>query len=204
MADVTSGTDSAPRAVRTPLRFGTITVVGGGCYGGYYVRQLARAHAAGAAEWEHLVVVDRDPDCAVSRLVPADRPEHLRVEVSEWGAYFGEYLDSASTRPELHAADAIVPSPLMPHLMAEWILARAVNRWPGRSIAVAPFENRASSAVAACGHRRDSLRQFCRVEMPGQLCGTGAVPGHAGRAHLEPAANASAHYGDEQRRGSGA
>src|SRR5215210_128458 len=47
--------------------YGTIVVVGGGCYGSYYVRQLSRAAEAGALTWERLVVVDRDPNCRVAR-----------------------------------------------------------------------------------------------------------------------------------------
>src|SRR2546422_2466844 len=34
--------------------------------------------------------------------------------------------------------DYIVPSPLMPHLMFEWVLTRARERWPSRAIGVAP------------------------------------------------------------------
>ena len=48
-------------------RYGTIIVVGGGCYGSYYVRQLGRAAAAGAIACKRLVVVDRDPECRVGR-----------------------------------------------------------------------------------------------------------------------------------------
>ncbi|HTK46432.1 MAG TPA: hypothetical protein VL328_00460, partial [Gemmatimonadaceae bacterium] len=62
----TSAPDAATRA-RAEQRFGVVVVVGGGCYGSYYVRQLARAARAGAARWERLVVVDRDAACAVGR-----------------------------------------------------------------------------------------------------------------------------------------
>lgn len=53
--------------------YGTIVVCGGGCYGGYYVRQLARARTAGAIRFERLVVVDRDPGCRVAQLIEAIR-----------------------------------------------------------------------------------------------------------------------------------
>jgi hypothetical protein len=139
MAADTSASDTAPRVVRDVQRFGTIVVVGGGCYGGYYVRQLGRAERAGALAWESLVVVDRDPACAVSRLSPNDRPSALQVHVAEWRSYFDAYLARASTDPGRHARDAIVPSPLMPHLMAEWLLARARARWPGRTVDTAPL-----------------------------------------------------------------
>jgi hypothetical protein len=139
MADDTSVPDTAPRVARETLRFGTIVVVGGGCYGSYYVRQLGRAERAGALAWDSLVVVDRDQECPVARLSPADRPHALEVRIAEWRSYFGDYLAGAAAAPERHAHDAIVPSPLMPHLMADWLLERARARWPGRQIGTTPL-----------------------------------------------------------------
>ena len=138
-ADGTFGADPVARVVRETQHFGTIVVVGGGCYGSYYVRQLGRAAAAGAARWNELVVVDRDADCRVAQLAGAERPPAMRVEVAPWDAFFAGYLAEASLRPEALVADAIVPSPLMPHLMADWLFARARTRWPGRTIAVEPL-----------------------------------------------------------------
>ena len=138
-ADGTSGADAAPRVVREPQHFGTIVVVGGGCYGSYYVRQLGRAAAAGAVTWSELVVIDRDAGCQVSRLPPADRPPRLRLEVAAWDDFLSAYLADASARPTETATDAIVPSPLMPHLMAEWLVRRARTRWPARDVRVEPL-----------------------------------------------------------------
>src|SRR3954470_12521047 len=100
MADVTSGPERAPRVRRDTQRFGTIVVVGGGCYGSYYVRQLARAERAGALAWRALIVVDRDAHCQVAALPMAERPSALRVECAEWSEYFASYLARAATRPE--------------------------------------------------------------------------------------------------------
>lgn len=119
---------SAPEGTQA---YGDIVVVGGGCYGRYYVRQLRRARAAGALRWERLLVVDRDPDCAVS----GDR-EDLTLVTREWGSFFAEYLAAASNRDA--SRDAIVPSPLMPHLMGQWVMSRARARWPGRMMRFAP------------------------------------------------------------------
>src|SRR4051812_17603394 len=119
MGEGTFGADRAPAAGRPPLTFGRIVVVGGGCYGSYYVRQLARGAAAGAVGWSSLTVVDRNPDCLVARLPESDRPPNLFVETAEWAEYFARFLDNAAARPDECGADAIVPSPLMPHLMAE-------------------------------------------------------------------------------------
>jgi len=139
MGEGTSGADSAPAIARASLAFGRIVVVGGGCYGSYYVRQLARAAAAGAITWTDLVVVDRDPRCAVAQVAPSDRPPNLVVEIATWDEYFSRFLGEASERPADAARDAIVPSPLMPHLMAEWLLRRARERWPAREIHVGPL-----------------------------------------------------------------
>jgi hypothetical protein len=107
-----------------------IIVVGGGCYGSYYVRQLARARAAGALTWNRLLVVDRDAECQVVREAPV--VDAMHVVTREWGSFFAEYLAEATTRDA--SADAIVPSPLMPHLMGQWVMSRARARWPGRGM----------------------------------------------------------------------
>ena len=125
---------SAPDAIQ---RYGTIVVVGGGCYGSYYVRQLARARAASAVTWERLVVVDRDPACRVATDVGpgaevAAAPPSLAI--AEWTTWFDRYLAAAAADRESSARDAIVPSPLMPHLMFEWVVARARERWPLRRV----------------------------------------------------------------------
>jgi hypothetical protein len=121
--------------------YGTIVVVGGGCYGGFYVRQLGRAHAARALHWSRVVVVDRDPDCAVARALAAGEIQtpDIHLEVAEWQPFFRRYLDAACEDPDRAEREAIVPSPLMPHLMFDWILGRAVKRWPGRVIGIEPM-----------------------------------------------------------------
>jgi hypothetical protein len=116
--------------------YGTIVVVGGGCYGSYYVRQLQRAARAGALTARALVVVDRDANCAFGAARASNEPDSIpvRVEVADWRAFFTQYLNRAAVAPAHHARDAIVPSPLMPHLMAEWIVERARQRWPDRIV----------------------------------------------------------------------
>jgi hypothetical protein len=138
MADDTFAADTGPRATRAVQRFGRIIVVGGGCYGSYYVRQLARARSAGAIEWSRLIVVDRDPRCAVAALDDAERPAALEVVTAEWREYFASVLGEAHRTDT--SDDAIVPSPLMPHLMADWLIDRARQRWPARTIDVLPLD----------------------------------------------------------------
>src|SRR5215210_4249908 len=112
---------------------GEVVIVGGGCYGTFYVGQLLRARSRGAAHWRRLLVVDRDPAC---RAAVGARAEGVELVVEEWGAFFDRYFAKAS--PAADAPDAIVPSPLMPHLMYEWLLRRAQTRWPGREISTRP------------------------------------------------------------------
>lgn len=147
MADASCVSDARP-----VQEFGTVVVVGGGCYGSWYVRQLQRALAAGAVRIDRLLVVDRDPDCRVGRESPApsgdvaasasgtgiQRPAPQLV-VAEWAAFFADYLADASQHPAAAARDAIVPSPLMPHLMYRWIADRMRTRWPARHIQAIPY-----------------------------------------------------------------
>lgn len=128
-----------PRALQT---FGTIIVVGGGCYGSYYVRQLQRAVKANAIQAARVVVVDRDAKCrVVSELAAAADTPSLRVEVvvREWRSFFDEYLSEAAADGQSTTHDAIVPSPLMPHLMGEWLVARARARFDDR-VSTRPFD----------------------------------------------------------------
>ena len=152
------------------MTYGTIVVCGGGCYGGYYVRQLARARAAGAMSFERLVVVDRDPACAVAQLVDGiarddvvaiarhgwrlQRPDAgdalpsgeiayrdlpITVVVSEWAPFFDRWLGDACAAPAAVAHDAVVPSPLMPHLLADWVASRVRVHRPGARIVRVPI-----------------------------------------------------------------
>jgi hypothetical protein len=114
----------------TALAFRDIAIVGGGCYGSFYAAQLERARERGRVEYRRLLVVDRDPACQ------AARDAHVSgrtIVCQDWDAFFDAWLESDAS-----AGDAIVPSPLMPHLMFEWLLRRARRRWPGREVHPAP------------------------------------------------------------------
>jgi hypothetical protein len=127
------GSAETPAAV---LRFGEIIVVGGGCYGTFYAGQLARAAERGKVVYDAVTVVDRDPACRARREL-GDAPRR-RFVTAEWTAYFDERLAGPAGAPG--APDAIVPSPLMPHLMFEWLVRRARARWPDRAVTAAPAD----------------------------------------------------------------
>jgi hypothetical protein len=118
------------------VRFRDVVIVGGGCYGTFYAGQLERARARGRAVYRRLVIVDRNPACQIARGLGEDDSRQLVTQ--EWGAFFDTYLGGVSAPPPGSPPDAIVPSPLMPHLMYEWLVRRARDRWPGRAIETRP------------------------------------------------------------------
>ena len=146
-------------AERTVVQsFGTIIVIGGGCYGSYYLRQLRRGAQAGAIRWRSLQLVERAASCAAAPLVAADvgtddAPAAMLIR-AEWGAFLNGWLPTSA--PD----DAIVPSPLMPHLFFEWVARRAAERWPGRAVERAalaapvgtPWESAAPDGTAYVSH----------------------------------------------------
>jgi hypothetical protein len=123
---------------RRVQRFARIVVIGGGCYGSWYTQQLTRAATRGAISVREVIVVDRHADCLVALRAREGAYAGLpvRVVVAEWSAYLASWLAEG---PEALADDTLVPSPLMPHLCLEWLVARAQGRWPGRTISVEPL-----------------------------------------------------------------
>lgn len=130
--------DASAARTRDDLHFGRIVIIGGGCYGSWYAQQLTRAITRGALTAREIVVVDRDPACRVAQALAAGAyagaPVHL--EVATWDGYLAAWLAQGA---EVLRDDAMVPSPLMPHLCFDWLTTRARARWPQRSIQVAPL-----------------------------------------------------------------
>jgi hypothetical protein len=120
------------------LQFARVVIIGGGCYGSWYAQQLTRAIANGAVTAEEIVIVDRHADClAAQRLVNGDfAGAPIRVQVATWDDYLAEWLAGGA---DALAGHAMVPSPLMPHLCLDWLMARSRARWPHRSVVVEPL-----------------------------------------------------------------
>jgi len=142
-----------------------IVIVGGGCYGTFYARQLERAQARGALKVERVLVVDRDPNCQVARELPTSPTRELVI--SDWDGFFDEYLGAPSSSflvppllspsPFLLSPDRphplspsppcgegerqayVVPSPLMPHLMFNWVMRRARALFPAQEVRQLPL-----------------------------------------------------------------
>jgi hypothetical protein len=94
-----------------------LVVVGGGCYGSYHARQLVKAIRAGRLPGEGVVVVDRSPACAAAREFAG--ATEVTVVAAEWGAFLREWLGGGGARAE----DRVVPAPLTPHLLWDWLAA---------------------------------------------------------------------------------
>lgn len=125
---------------REVLSFDRIVVIGGGCYGSWYTQQLVRARSSGALTVNEIVVVDRNPACQViqSRNAGSFRDVPLKVVTSTWADYLTTWLSADAQALQGHA---LVPSPLMPHLLLDWLVARASQRWPSRTTSVEPLKH---------------------------------------------------------------
>jgi hypothetical protein len=119
------------------VSLGQIAIVGGGCYGTFYAGQLLRARERGRLSYRQMTVVDRDPACRFIREIGSGDGAELIVE--EWSRFFDDWLGRSLPPAAAAPPDAIVPSPLMPHLMFEWLLRRARARWPGRLVEQRPL-----------------------------------------------------------------
>jgi len=137
------GTSSpSPTARSEPVAADEIVIVGGGCYGTFYARQLERAQARGALTVRRVVVVDRDPSCQLTCDLPSASNRELAVR--DWDEFFDEYLAQPSVpSPQSSVlspqSSYIVPTPLMPHLMSDWLQRRARSLWPARLVAQEPL-----------------------------------------------------------------
>ncbi|MES2124063.1 MAG: hypothetical protein V4503_05165 [Gemmatimonadota bacterium] len=113
------------------ITLGEVAIMGGGCYGTFYLGQLERALERGAVSYRSILVVDRDPASQAAQLPPHPR---RRLVVSDWGAFLDGWLEPGA-RSVGEGDDCVVPTPLMPHLLADWLERRARQRWPAREVA---------------------------------------------------------------------
>lgn len=109
-----------------------VIIVGGGCYGTFYAGQLIRAAEKEKLTYRTLLVVDRNPECRFALEIGGS--DNRKLIVQDWTEFFDDCLGAETAGAE----DAIVPSPLMPHLMYQWLVRRARSRWPGRLVETKP------------------------------------------------------------------
>lgn len=116
-----------------PTIFHDVIIVGGGCYGSFYARQLVDARVKGKAVFERLLLVDRNAGCPAATEF-AGIPG-VEIVPAEWAGFFDGYLATAPAG-EL---DVVIPSPLMPHLFFDWLVRRAAVRWSDRAVTAGPL-----------------------------------------------------------------
>jgi hypothetical protein len=116
--------------------FRDVVIVGGGCYGSFYAGQLLRAAERGKAQFSRVLVVDRDPHCQFVREI--GNRNTVSLVLRDWNDFFDDYLRDAGPS-STGEQDTIVPSPLMPHLMYQWLVRQARKRWPGRLVETRPL-----------------------------------------------------------------
>ena len=113
----------------TPAPLRDVAIIGGGCYGSFYAGQLLTACRRGGLSVRRILVVDHDPRCAGAGLSGSE------LVVADWAGFLRGFLDAEPPAPG-QPDDAVVPSPLMPHLMAGWLAETAARRWPDRPVAL--------------------------------------------------------------------
>ncbi|HUP88954.1 MAG TPA: hypothetical protein VM100_06380 [Longimicrobiales bacterium] len=123
-------------------------VLGGGCYGTFYTRQLLRAADSGAIPQPEIVVVDHN---AAPQVREHSSDVRVRIVRSEWDDFFDEYMGSVDVACE----DQIVPPPFTPHLALSWLLRSLGPAWktePFRELPVLPFVNHSHEGTLTTSH----------------------------------------------------
>ncbi|MCB1214585.1 MAG: hypothetical protein KDK66_03820 [Deltaproteobacteria bacterium] len=100
---------------RLPWKVRDFHVVGGGCFGSHYVRQLLKARDYNHLEFRNIKVIDHNPHCALTRsdLLQAGQ---VSLVLADWEDYLSDFLQKNLNQSET-ALDHWVPSPLSPHLL---------------------------------------------------------------------------------------
>lgn len=98
----------------------TVWIVGGGCYGSGYVRQLRKARDRGRLPPSRWVILDRDPMCRAWLNRQSTDPLELRQDA------WVESLTAICAAGELQADDQLVPSPFQSTLITDWLAREAV------------------------------------------------------------------------------
>ena len=105
-----------------------LIVIGGGCYGRLHATRLLAAKDRGLIAFERLLVVDREARHLAYEAV-GDRAD-VDYVTADWGAFLKAYMAASAV-----ADDHVVPAPLAPHLLADWLEAALREDLPGRTVA---------------------------------------------------------------------
>lgn len=127
-------------------------VLGGGCYGTFYTRQLIRAADSGVIPQPEIIVVDHNEAPQVSAYAADARVTIRRID---WDDFFDEYMATL----DVESDDQIVPPPFTPHLALSWLLralpAASDARWsiePFSELPVLPFVHHTAEGTLTTSH----------------------------------------------------
>jgi hypothetical protein len=108
-------------------------VLGGGCYGSFYARQLLRARTTRAIQFEQIVIVDHGAEPLARQQLNGEAG--VRFVRSEWDGFFDSFLQDAPAG----SADLFVPSPFNPHLGLAWLMRSLTRVYPQRQLTLETF-----------------------------------------------------------------
>jgi hypothetical protein len=97
-------------------------IVGGGCFGTFYVRQLLRGADRLGLHAVH--IVDKDPECRAAREFASLNDPRLQFHISDWTDFLIGYFQEALARYERgeEVRDHYVPPTFAPHILLEIFL----------------------------------------------------------------------------------
>jgi hypothetical protein len=97
-----------------------VIIIGGGCFGTFYTRQLLTARSEGKIAFESLNIIDKNKDCQMTREI--QDPE-AQVSAMDWKAYLRGYAAQYFDQPDLKfREDIFIPSHWAPHLLWDMLI----------------------------------------------------------------------------------
>ena len=102
-----------------------IIIIGGGCFGTFYTRELLKAKEEGQLDYSHLIIVDKNAGCQVVKEI---HDPLAQIVPMEWAAYLKKYASNHFNNDSQEVlADLMVPSHWAPHLLGEMLFHRIQN-----------------------------------------------------------------------------
>ncbi|HEX5038402.1 MAG TPA: hypothetical protein VFX30_14700 [bacterium] len=120
-------------------------LLGGGCFGSFYARQLLRGADRLGVGTIH--VVDKDPECRVR----SDFGDAARIayHIQDWKDFLIPYFETCIARREAGetVTDQYVPPTFAPHILMELFIEEAAREIPSLRFERRPFEAEVGTPV---------------------------------------------------------
>jgi hypothetical protein len=113
-------------------------IIGGGCYGSFYTRQLLRG--AARIGFSKIHIVDKDKNCQAAREYPPS--DKLLFHFEDWKAFLSDYFSEQLKKKQkgYEVSDHYVPPTFAPHILLELFLEKAKEEFPDVVFTPKPFE----------------------------------------------------------------